>query len=126
MLKLMQERGVQQFIGHMCRHGMVSKDELGEGPVLKPTGWLTNAPCIAEELGKRCLNDAKGSEERRHRHVLLLNGKAKGAAQYPIQLCTAILRGQRRQMQHDGVEEHDRPRHSLLRRVERCLVETRR
>ena len=44
---------VQKVQTHMCRFGMEShiNEKNGEkGPVMKPTGFLTNSWCVADEL----------------------------------------------------------------------------
>ena len=64
-------KGVEEAIGHMCAFGMTATDDGGEGPVLKPTGFLTNIPEVAAALARKCT----GCE----RHVQLVSGKAKGA-----------------------------------------------
>ncbi len=89
------EMVVMRVVGHMCVHGMKSKDEQGEGLVLKPIGWATNSPYIARELSVRCTKD--------HRHVQLLSGRARAAQVYPVRLCTSILRGLRKQFVRDGM-----------------------
>ena len=86
--------------GHMCAYGMKSKDEFGEGLVKKPTGWATNSPYIAEQVSQLCSNRHKGAK---HRHAHLISGKAKAAEVYPVKLCTAILKGLRRQFISDGL-----------------------
>jgi hypothetical protein len=47
--------GVMTVRGDQCPYGQTSKDELGEGLVLKPTRWMTNDTGIAavEEVSKR-------------------------------------------------------------------------
>ena len=75
--------GVVEAIAHMCEFGMKATDAQGEGPVLKPTRFLTNIPAIAHALSRRCT----GCE----RHVQLVGGKAKKAGIYPRQLVDAIL-----------------------------------
>ena len=40
----------------MCVWGMTSTDEQGEGLVKKETYWVTNSPCIAQELDQVCTN----------------------------------------------------------------------
>ena len=96
MLKLESHSDVQKVQIHMCRFGMLSRiggvgSELG--PVLKPTGFLTNAPLIAAELAKKCLGG--------HQHVNLLGGRASDAAIYPPGLCRAICRGLAAQLDKD-------------------------
>ena len=63
------------------------------GPVLKPTGFLTDSPLIARELARKCPRD--------HQHVNLLGGRAAGAAIYPPGLCRGICRGLAAQIQED-------------------------
>ena len=47
---------VQRITGDMCRQGMVGQDEHGVALVKKPTGYMTNSKCIAQELSLRCEN----------------------------------------------------------------------
>ena len=91
--------GVMRLVGHMCTHGMKSRDKQGVGLVLKPTGWLTNCEGIAEEVAAKCKNIV-GKE--RHRHVELTGGRAKECEVYPDALCVAILRGLHKQLVRDG------------------------
>ena len=81
-------------VGHMCRYGMTSTGPSGTGPVLKPTRWMTNSHHLAAMLDKRCTQD--------HEHVMLVGGKAAGAAIYPKPLCLAILLGVARQLREDA------------------------
>eukprot|EP00973_Karenia_brevis_P046741 6486121-Karenia_brevis.AAC.1 len=77
---------------------MTSSDEWGKGLVYKPTGFATNSPRIAEMLNKRCTNhDSKA----KHRHVILLSGRAKAAQVYPPALCRAICQGLLKQKEDD-------------------------
>ena len=86
---------VYTAVSHMCRFGMTAPRGDGtEGPVMKPTRWLTNAPCVADELeAMKCTKD--------HDHVTLLDGKAKAAQVYPPALCRTIVRGLSRQLRQD-------------------------
>ena len=72
----------------MCQYGMVSHVHSKNGhlgPVLRPTGMLTNSRCLRKELSKRCTGG--------HRHVHLVGGRASAAQEYPRELCQAICRG---------------------------------
>ena len=89
--QLCQMDGVVRVVGDMCMQGMCSPKGL---PVRKSTGWLSNAPFVLNELRTRC--------DQAHTHDVLLNGKAKAAAIFPIPLCKSILRGIRKQLTHDG------------------------
>ena len=71
--------------GNMCMFGMTQQDEQGMGFVKKSTGFMTNAWEIAGELSKKCSGD--------HRHITLLNGRAKRAEVYPDDLCVRIVDG---------------------------------
>ena len=53
-----QQSEVQKGTGHMREQGMTLEDEHGVGFAKKPTSYLTNSPCIADELSKQCENDA--------------------------------------------------------------------
>jgi hypothetical protein len=88
MTKLEAENDVQRVRTDMCQFGMMSRVGgvgSGLGPVLKPTGFLTNSPYISKELARRC--------DRSHQHVPLVAGRAAAAAIYPHGLCCAICRG---------------------------------
>ena len=88
---------VRKVLTHMCQFGMTSRTE-GQvsalGPVLKPTGFLTNSTHIARELHKTCPRD--------HKHVNLVGGRAACAAIYPDGLCQAIRRGRAAQKRERG------------------------
>ena len=57
MQKLMSTPGVWKVRGDMCQFDMTQRDVVGEKLLKKPTGYMTNAPCIAEELNKTCTTD---------------------------------------------------------------------
>ena len=62
--------GAQKVQTHMCRFGMeshVDKIDGEKGPVMKPTGFMTNSWCIASELDRQCKRD--------HKHVQLVGGE---------------------------------------------------
>ena len=77
----------------MCQFGMVVAECSTSCPVKKPTRWLTSAPCVANQLDRKC--------DHSHQHALLLNGKARGAQVYPPALCKAIVTGFSRQLKAD-------------------------
>ena len=95
--KLRADRRSLWVKAHMCRFGMKSQDKEQEGLVLKPTGFLTNSWCLAEELNKQCNKD--------HTHITLLNGKAAAAAVYPQGLCEAICLGLKKQKGYDATNQ---------------------
>ena len=71
------------------------------GPVLKPTGFLTNSKCIAKELSQICT--------RYHEHVPLVGGRSAAAAIYPHKLCAAICKGLAAQIRADEGLRIDTP-----------------
>ena len=58
-----QHPEVQKVTGHMCEQGMTLEDEHGVGFAKKPTSYLTNSPCLADELSKQCENDADAGDK---------------------------------------------------------------
>ena len=86
---LMRDSRVTTVRSDLCRFGMTGKipgGEIKEGPVMKPTGFMSSSWCVAEELNKRC--------EGLHEHVHLQGAKMTSmAAVYPEELCAAIVRG---------------------------------
>ena len=93
--------GVEKVRTDMCRFGMQSKDEQGIGLVKKSTTMMTNSPEVAKRLAKKCLNENL-EEKERHRHVQLMNGRAKNAQVYPRGLCRAVCEGVAAQKQLDS------------------------
>ena len=86
--------------GPMCRWKMVARDASGESYVRKNTRWVTNSPELAKILSGVCSND-EGTGEW-HRHVHLVNGRAKMARVYPPELVKGILKAIKQQMKADG------------------------
>ena len=78
----------------MCCFGMYQDTPGGPALVKKPTGFMTNAKGISTELGVQC--------EGGHRHIQLLNGRARRAEVYPDELCWKILKGLINQLKLDG------------------------
>ena len=97
IMKLASNPMVYKATTHMCRFGMVSTDEQGEGLVLKPTTMMTNSIEIQRELDRQC-------DRVSHRHVHLTGGRAKDAAIYPKALCRAVCRGTAKQMELDAAD----------------------
>ena len=94
--KLLKQPMVARVRLDMCRVGMAShwQSKSGDkGPVLKPTGMMSNSWCLQEELSLRC----RGG----HQHVHLVGGRASAAQEYPRELCEAICRGIAKQKRLD-------------------------
>ena len=81
-----------------CQYGLWVKDKQGWALAKKPTKVLTNSPCIAAELQRRCLGKDKHVNGR---HASLFSGVAKQAQVYPPGLCDAICQGLVQQIQMD-------------------------
>ena len=91
--ELMAMPGVYRTELDQCEFGLMSTDELGSAPARKPTSLLTNSVEVHRTMGRKC----RGG----HRHVHLMKGRAKAAAQYPPEFCRALCRGMRRQARVD-------------------------
>ena len=83
-----------------CMYGPVTKGPKKSGLISakKPTQFLTNPPCIAQQLQRRCPGKDSHSESRR---ASLFAGRAKKAQTYPEALCEAICLGVKEQIQAD-------------------------
>ena len=90
MQELGSEVGVFITSADQCAYGLTTTGPDGEAPAQKPTKFMTNSPCIAEELKRKCPNR---SSRMTHNHMPLMNGRAKAAQEYPDELCKAICRG---------------------------------
>ena len=93
--------GVSTVRCDQCTMGLITTPSREGGPTraMKLTGFMTNSECVAEELNLQC----DGS----HEHQPLTQGRAKKAAEYPEELCEAIVRGvieQRNKDQEDVCE----------------------
>ena len=93
--RMLNHEDVGVVRGDGCQYGMRAKDRDGkEYPVKKPTGWMSNADLLLEELSATC--DGKCET-----HVNLLNGRAEPAVTYQLALCIAIVKGLQRQWERD-------------------------
>ena len=80
---IQKTKGLVKQTFHMCGHGMTSMDQHGEGLVYKATTILTNNAVVADKVATKCSGD--------HRHVPLLDGRAKAASTYPPELCDRLI-----------------------------------
>ena len=95
MQELADTPGVQWARADLCEYGLETQDAQGTlVPAKKPTGFLTNSWCMADELSKRCSG--------LHQHQHLMGGRAAAAAEYSVELCEAMCRGLRRQKDYDA------------------------
>lgn len=82
-------------VAMVSRHTMAyARDQPG-----KSTRFLTNSPCVAKPLTKRCPN---WEGDQVHNHVRLENGRVGKAQEYPDGLCRAISRGIQQQIKADN------------------------
>ena len=71
----------------LCRYGLMSKDEWGEGPSRKTTSFLTNSEEMANELSLRCTNDSQaiGVWKEYRRNVKRAGGRrTAGPLHFPV------------------------------------------
>jgi hypothetical protein len=91
---------------HMCAYGMESEDEHGRGLVKKATRFLSSAHEVLKRIAARCSN---GEGREAHRHVHLIQGRAKGPQVYPRALCVKICEGIAAQKRLDDLGLRARP-----------------
>ena len=92
--RLRQDARVSEVIAHQCMLGQTTMGPDGSRlPVLKPTRFLSSAPALLDELNRNCSRD--------HLHHPLL-GRSR-AAEYPAELCMAILKGIDAQRLREGL-----------------------
>ena len=84
--EVMNMPGVMVVRGDQCMHGLTTTTPDGEVlPAMKPTGFMTNCPLMAEALSKRC--------DGGHTHAQLVGNRAGPAAIYTPQLVKAFCEG---------------------------------
>ena len=92
---MLRKHGVTKVVGDQCRYGLTATDGDRTGPAKKSAGFMTNSPCVAKALNKRCMNT---KQQQVHEHVVLINGRPKAAQVYPPALRRAICKGLRQQI----------------------------
>ena len=96
--RLLHRHGVVRVVGDQCQFGLTSYDGYRRGFAHKRIGFLTNSPCIAKRVSLRCPNT---KTNKKHDHVILINGSAKAAQEYPLGLCQAVCKGLIEQIEAD-------------------------
>ena len=76
-------KGVTCLVLDQCMYGLVSEDQEGVAPARKTTRIATNLWGAERLLSTRC--------NRAHRHVQLVDGKAKKAQEYLGVLCQSFV-----------------------------------
>ena len=92
--RLMDMDGVFVVTSPMCKWHMMSEDSQGVGYVKKETQWVTNSEEVARIIEGKC--------NGMHRHVHLINGRARYAQVYPPKLVSAILKGIQNELRKQG------------------------
>ena len=95
---LLKRQGVVRVVGDQCVYGLKSQEGQRIGPARKSTGFMTNSPCIAKKLSRRCPNR---NGTKIHNNVQLSDGRAKAAQIYPPGLCRALCQGLMEQIKID-------------------------
>ena len=101
--KMLRRQGVVGVVGDQCQCGLKSHDGQREGLARKRVGFMTNSPCIAKRLTSKCPNNC---DNQFHKHVVLINGRAKAAETYPPGLCKAVCKGLVEQLEADRLGQH--------------------
>ncbi len=97
--------GVRRVRGDQCQFGAeIQRGRHRGDPIMKPTGFMTNSPCVAETLERLC--EGKGglcSRSKGGRHRPCSGIHAKEAQKYPKELCRAVLKGVTKQLKDDNL-----------------------
>lgn len=94
MIELQSDPRVYTISGPMCRWEMLGEDAKGVGYVRKETQFVTNSKVLATLLEGTC--------EGGHRHVHLINGRARFAQVYPPKLVRGVLKAVRQELLKRG------------------------
>ena len=86
IMQLGNEEQVRITKVDQCMYGLKTLGKDGvQMSAKKPTRFMTNSAYIVKRLSKVC--------DHSHEHQELLDGRAKYAARYPVELCRAICQG---------------------------------
>ena len=101
--KILQRPDVIRVHGDQCQYGAeVHSGKHAGKPILKPTGFMTNAPAVARALPLTCQGTWDACSRRRGGQHQSCSGRyAREAAKYPKGLCRAMLKGVRDQLKED-------------------------
>ena len=79
LTELMMHPEIGSVVLHMCAFGMVAEGEKGEAPAKKGTRLMCSSGELRKRVDRRCANEI-GQDP--HRHVHLIQGRAKAAQVY--------------------------------------------
>ena len=102
---LLKRPDVIRVHGDQCQYGAEVRTGPHAGrPILKPTGFMTNAPAVARALSLKCQGDfGECSRAKGGQHHSCSGRHAREAQQYSRELCRAMLRGVRDQLREDSL-----------------------
>ena len=100
VIHVMAMPSVETTVCHMCCFGMESRDKEGVGLVKKPTRFMSNSIEVLKLLDRKCTNLGKPEREH-HRHVPLVEGRARACQEYPKELCRTVCIGVANQKKQD-------------------------
>ena len=92
----MRKGGVQRVVGEQCTYGLKSWDGEKRGAARKNTKFMTNSPRITTALKDKCPTTRSNTI---HEHVGLIARRTKAAQIYPPELCQAICKGFKEQLE---------------------------
>lgn len=81
-----------------CQYGLWIEDKEGRSLAKIPTKFLTNSPCTAQQMARRCLGKQTHANGR---HASLADGGTKKAQVYPEALCDAPCFGTKEQTEQE-------------------------
>ena len=110
--ELMMRPEVGKVELHMCAFGMKSRDEQGERLVHKSTTLMSSSEEVLKIMDRRCSNEGQ-DKRHHHRHVHLIQGRAKAAQVYPREFCERLCEGIAAQKRVDKLGLKSRPLMSL-------------
>ena len=91
MVELATKKGVDIVTFDMCCFGMTARKGEKEGPVRKRTKIISNSREVLKRVERKCPND--GGLGEKHEHVVLEDGRTKGAQVYPREFCRTVCEG---------------------------------
>ena len=81
---------VGSVVLHVCAFGMLAENDKGEAPVRKGTRPMSSLGEALKRVDRTCSNE---SGQDHHRHVHLIQGRAKAAQVYHRELAISICEG---------------------------------
>ena len=108
MVEFLLRPEVDSTVLHMCAFGLCGRDEVGEAPIRKATRVMSSAEEVIKRISVRCSNETCDASQH-HRHVHLIQGRAKAAQVYPRLFGIRVCQGIRAQRQLESLGLRARP-----------------